>query len=189
MGAAARWPSALAGTFVVTSTGDSADSSTADGVCNDGTGACTLRAAIEQANASAGADAVHFAIASGAQTIAPASELPHVTGTLTIDGTTQPGFTGTPIVEIDGVGAGGAFPTGLDGLTITASNSVVRGLLINRFTREGIMVAANSVPIEGNYIGTDTTGDLDRGTWGAECSWEQQRHRRDDRRGSEHHLG
>ena len=38
-------------TFTVDSTGDGGDSDTADGVCDDGLGNCTLRAAIEQANA------------------------------------------------------------------------------------------------------------------------------------------
>ena len=40
---------AQAATLNVTSTGDSGDSNLGDGVCNDGTGKCTLRAAIEQA--------------------------------------------------------------------------------------------------------------------------------------------
>ena len=41
---------ALASDFVVTSTGDAGDSNLADGFC-DGSGACTLRAAIQQVNA------------------------------------------------------------------------------------------------------------------------------------------
>jgi CSLREA domain-containing protein len=49
-----------AATFTVNSTGDSADSNLGDGVCNDGTGACTLRAAISQANANASADVINF---------------------------------------------------------------------------------------------------------------------------------
>src|SRR3990170_1974359 len=79
-------------TFTVNSTGNSGDSNTADNVCNDGTGACTLRAAIQQANVSAGADAITFSIGSGAQAIAPATVLPTVTQPVVIDGTTQPGF-------------------------------------------------------------------------------------------------
>ncbi|NIR34973.1 MAG: hypothetical protein GWN07_02665, partial [Actinobacteria bacterium] len=41
-------------TYTVDSTADGGDADTADGLCDDGSGACTLRAAIEQANASAG---------------------------------------------------------------------------------------------------------------------------------------
>jgi CSLREA domain-containing protein len=36
--------------FTVNSTGDAADSNPGDGICNDGTSACTLRAAIQEAN-------------------------------------------------------------------------------------------------------------------------------------------
>jgi hypothetical protein len=43
------------GTFTVTTTVDAHDSDLTDGVCNDGTGECTLRAAVEQANYDGGA--------------------------------------------------------------------------------------------------------------------------------------
>lgn len=43
----------MAATFVVNSTGDQADISTGDGVCSTNAGTYTLRAAIQQANASA----------------------------------------------------------------------------------------------------------------------------------------
>jgi len=45
-------------TFTVNSTGDGGDSNTGDGVCDDGSGNCTLRAAIEQASADAGTDTI-----------------------------------------------------------------------------------------------------------------------------------
>jgi CSLREA domain-containing protein len=47
-------------TFTVNTTSDGADSNVNDGVCNDGTGNCTLRAAIQQANATAGTDTITF---------------------------------------------------------------------------------------------------------------------------------
>src|SRR5688500_12135627 len=53
---------AAAAAFTVNSTGDGADSDLADGVCNDGTGQCTLRAAIEQANHSAGDDTINITV-------------------------------------------------------------------------------------------------------------------------------
>ena len=57
-------PTVSAATFFsVNSTGDGADSNLTDGVCNDGTGACTLRAAIQEANSIAGDDTITFAIA------------------------------------------------------------------------------------------------------------------------------
>ena len=88
------------------STGDAPDTTPGDGFCDTGalnaTGdpECTLRAAIEEANASAVIDTITFAIpaadpgyvAVGAYwSIQPASALPATTGTLTIDGYTQSG--------------------------------------------------------------------------------------------------
>jgi CSLREA domain-containing protein len=49
-----------AAAFNVNSTGDGADSDLSDGVCDDGTGRCTLRAAVQQANQLAGADAINI---------------------------------------------------------------------------------------------------------------------------------
>ncbi|MGZ0173121.1 MAG: right-handed parallel beta-helix repeat-containing protein [Planctomycetales bacterium] len=72
-------------TFVVDSPLDTVDA-------NDGQ--TTLREAIEQANANAGADTVTFNIGGGgAQTITLASALPTVGSQITIDGSTQPGIT------------------------------------------------------------------------------------------------
>ncbi len=53
---------AFASTFVVDNLGDTNDANTGDGICDDGSGNCTLRAAISQANASPGADVITFRI-------------------------------------------------------------------------------------------------------------------------------
>ena len=152
-----------ASTFTVDSTGDAADFSTADGVCDTddgvGDGPCTLRAAIEQANVTGGTDTINFSIGTGVQTISPGSALPTITDPVIIDGTTQPDFVSTPIVELDGTSAGA-----VDGLNITAGSSTVRGLVINRFSGDGIELTTNGGnTIEGNYIGTDTSGSVDEG--------------------------
>lgn len=146
-------------TFTVDSTGDDSDFSTADGVCDTddsaGDGPCTLRAAIQQANASSGADAIEFAITGPApHTIQPQSALPVVTEAVTMDGTTEPDFAGAPVIELDGTAAG----TNADGLRFTASNCVLRGLVVNRFDGDGIEISGSSNLIEGNYIGTDVSG-------------------------------
>lgn len=55
--------STVASVFVVNSTGDSHDLHPGDGICDsNGTGQCTLRAAIEEANAHAGDDQINFKI-------------------------------------------------------------------------------------------------------------------------------
>ena len=166
LGAALRGrlvPSAgAASTFVVNSAGDTYDAGTDDGVCDDGTGRCTLRAAITQANATPGADIINFQIGTGPQTITSAAPL-LVTESVTIDATTQPGYAGTPVVVLSGNGLSG------DGLFLTGGASTVRGLIINGFRGAGIALsgaAAGSV-IEGNYIGTDAAGGSVAGNgWG-----------------------
>jgi hypothetical protein len=64
------------------------------------TGPFSLRDAITQANALPGADIINFAIpGAGVQTIAPLTSLPIITQAVTIDGTSQPGFAGTPLIN------------------------------------------------------------------------------------------
>ncbi len=72
-----------AAVFTVNSTGDGADSNTADNLCNDGAGNCTLRAAIQQANATAGADTVGFSVTG---TINLTGALPDIVDDLTVNG-------------------------------------------------------------------------------------------------------
>ena len=121
-------------------------------------------AGLAQAGRPAGIENAVFEIPGPApHTITPATWLPSITNPVVLDGTTQPGFSGTPIIELDGSAT--TYDTGLDaGLVILAGNSTVRGLVINRFAVDGIRLetGSNNV-IEGNYIGTDTSGLLDRG--------------------------
>ena len=151
--------------FVVNSSDD-----VNDGTC-DATH-CSLREAINAANASAGKDAVAFDIpGAGPHTIQPTSALPTITDPVIIDGYTQPGAspnTNGPglgsnavlKIELDGSNAG-AFQ---DGLTIIAGGSTLRGLAINRFDANGILLlTSDNHAIEGNFIGTDVTGTMPRG--------------------------
>ncbi len=75
--------------FTVTTTSDS--------------GAGSLRAAVVSANAVPGPHTIAFNIpGSGPHSIALATDLPTIviSGGLTIDGTTQPGYTNAPLIEI-----------------------------------------------------------------------------------------
>jgi len=131
-----------------------------DGTCD---GTCTLRDAIIASNASTGAtDTIAFNLPDGSLTITPEFALPAITRPVVIDGTTQPGYTGTPIVELSGATVSGG-ATIEHGLVINAGNTTVRGLVINRFSKpgdEGIDIgpASSANSIEGNYIGTDVAG-------------------------------
>ena len=115
-------------------------------------GAGSLRQAILDANAHAGADTIAFAIGSGAKTISPSSHLPGIGDNTILDATTQPGYAGKPLITLNGSNAG---PTS-DGLKITGTGVTIRGFIITNFAVSGIFVfGAGSNTIAGNYIGTD----------------------------------
>jgi hypothetical protein len=141
---------------------------------------CTLRGAIGAANLNPGSTIAFDIPGAGVHTISPGSQLPIVVNAVTIDGTTQPGYSGSPLIEIKG----NNFQAGqaIDGLKIRASNCVVRGLAINEFpsyqdpntlstiggngitsesTQQSPGVGHNT--FEGNDLGTDPTGTLDKG--------------------------
>jgi ELWxxDGT repeat protein len=126
----------------------------------------SLRQALLDANATPGVDVVAFNIpGSGVQTIQPLTRLPIITVPLILDGATQPGFAGTPIIQLDGSQETGGSP---DGLVLFAGNCTVRGFVINRFATEGIIIEQNGGNvIQGNYIGTDATGTQALGNYGA----------------------
>src|SRR5215213_9624570 len=89
-------PAHASTTFTVNLTDDRADANPGDGQCSviDFGAFCTLRAAIQEANDSQGADTINFdvgAAADGLATISPSSRLPDITEQVTIDGYTQPG--------------------------------------------------------------------------------------------------
>src|SRR5947207_1639616 len=119
----------------------------------DDSGAGSLRQAILDANSSTGADLITFAVAG---TISLLSALPTVTDGVDIDATSAPGFSGTPVVAIDGANAG-LFADGL--VFASVSGGAVKGLGIVNFAGNGITLdGASNVTIAGNYIGVQLTG-------------------------------
>ena len=138
-------PLALTGvTFTVTTTSDS--------------GAGSLRQAILDANAALGTDTIAFAIpGAGVHVIAPATALPAVTDSVTIDGYTQPGASPNTdplitnavlLIELQG--------NGTDGLTV-AFDGTIRGLAMHGF-QNAIALTAGDQDIAGNFLGTDAAG-------------------------------
>lgn len=141
----------VGGDLIVNSTGDAGESSPGDGACETGGTIlrgeqeeveCTLRAAIEEANANPGPDSILFDIpGDGTPTIAPGSALPDVTGTVSIDGTSQPGSW----VRIDGVGAGDS-----SGIIIRGSGSKISGLWIVGFAQAALYVTGEGHRVTGS---------------------------------------
>jgi hypothetical protein len=116
----------------------------------------SLRSAIVRANATPGADTIAFAIGTGLQQILITTPLPAVTDPITIDGRTQPGYSGQPLVLVNGFGAGG----GVCGIVVEAggSGSVISGLGINQFNADAIRIRANNCRVRACYIGVLFTG-------------------------------
>jgi parallel beta-helix repeat protein len=159
---------ALPSAYVVTTTADS--------------GPGSLRDAINQVNAdtshtlyaspsNSSVDEIDFAITAGGgynagtgvATIAPQTNaLPAITNAVIIDGWSEPGFFGTPLIELNGAGAGNG-----NGLSVQAPNTTVCGLVINRFSGYGIALdVAPHAWVYGNYIGVDPTGTVGEGNGG-----------------------
>lgn len=125
---------------------------------NHGTG--SLREAITNANATLGADTIVFNIPGpGVKIINLVNALPDITESVVIDGSTQPGYAGSPLVELDGAG----LDNGERGLVILAGGTTVRGLAIGRFGAAGIEARScdNNV-FQGNYVGVDASGSSAR---------------------------
>jgi len=161
---------APAATITVTGTGDTI---AVDGIV-------TLREAITSANQNSsvntdvsnqnpgafGTDTINFNIpGAGVKTISPTAALPIVIGPVTINGYTQGtasvntlanGDNAVILVELNGTGAG----SGSNGLTLGAGSggSTIKGLTINRFTGNGIVVQSSGNAISGNFIGTNPAG-------------------------------
>ncbi len=131
-------------------------------VTNDNShGSGSLRDAILNANGTAGRDTIVFNISgSGVKVIKLAEALPEITDPVVIDGTSQPGYAGSPLIELDG----SLLIPGATGLVIKAGGSTVKGLAIGNFNSgTGLLLSGcNNNVIQGNYIGIDATGTAAR---------------------------
>jgi outer membrane protein OmpA-like peptidoglycan-associated protein len=140
---------AAAATFTVTTTAAS--------------GPGSLREAIIQANASPGPDEIVFNLpnldtgrdaVSGLWVIRPQAPLPAITQPLRLLGNTQPGYSGSPLIEIAGEDAG----TAVDGLTVRdALNVEIRGVALTGFTGSGIRLeGGQGHVVAGCHLGLST---------------------------------
>jgi titin len=123
---------------------------------NDSGSGSLRQAILDSNNDQAGQNTIHFNIAgTGLHTIAPTSPLPVITNPVIIDGTSQPGYAGEPVIVIDGLNAG----SNTVGLWFEGGNNVVNGLVIERFTNSGIFLDTKGFNLViNNYLGIDPTG-------------------------------
>ena len=125
-----------------------------DGVCDS---TCTLRDAILTVNGLPLPVRIEFAIGSGAVVIRPQSALPFLERRgMVVDGSTQPGFSGLPLVMLDGRDAALA-----SGLVATGPDVEFRSLAVGNFPRYGLAAvgeAADGVRFFGNWAGLSADG-------------------------------
>jgi CSLREA domain-containing protein len=115
--------------FTVNNTLDAVDATPGNGICADATGACTLRAAIMEANALAGADTITLPLGTYTLAIPGPGEDAAATGDLDIDST----------VTITGAGASSTIIDGgdLDRVIHSAPNGQVITVRITGVTVQG----------------------------------------------------
>ena len=119
----------------------------------------SFRQAIVTANSNSVPSTIVFQISGTAPfTITPLSALPAITDPVVIDATTQSGYAGKPVIELNGASTSGSTV----GLRFTIGSSTLRGIAINRFPVQAIVLEGPSNIIQGNFIGTDVTGTIQR---------------------------
>lgn len=154
--------------FEVNTNQDTSDANLGDNLCEDSNGNCSLRAAMEEfdsLNLAGRENRVIFNLPSDQLTIQLNSSLPTVNNLqMNINATTQPGYLGAPIVEIDASLVAGSDPI-FD--YSNADSSILQGLSIFGSTHgaSAMISVLNSDDIifKNNYFGLDSLGQ-DGGT-------------------------
>ncbi|MCA9157444.1 MAG: DUF4347 domain-containing protein, partial [Planctomycetales bacterium] len=169
---AMQFGTAIAHTISVNTTSDSSDGDTSsiDALLNNrgADGMISLREAIIAANNTLNGtlpDHIHFnIIGSGSHTIGLLSALPTITGAVIIDGTSQFDYAGSPLIVLNGTSAGGT----TDGIQLSTNSggSTIRGLVIQEFSGQGILIESSNNLIVGNFIGTGADGTTSLGNAG-----------------------
>ena len=145
----------------------------------DSTETTSLRQAILNVDADVSnpnPDTISFAIGTVPATITlTGGLLPAITHPVILDGTTQSGYAGAPVIAINGNGITGA---GIE-LSGNSGGSTIKGLDIVDFVGAGIDVETGSNTVQSNYVGINFAGQR----WTGEPDGHpDQRHRQRDRR-------
>jgi hypothetical protein len=123
---------------------------------NDG-GPGSLRQAILDSNAATGnTNTIAFNIPNpGVHTITPLAALPTITNPVVLDGTTEGTNVPGASIELDGASAGAT----ANGFDVQAGSSTIRGLTINRFAGNGILLdIKGGDTVQACFIGTNVGG-------------------------------
>ncbi|MCX6031797.1 MAG: CSLREA domain-containing protein, partial [Chloroflexi bacterium] len=161
---------AHAATFTVNTTADTTDANPGDGVCADSGGACSLRAAIREANSLTGADTITLPAGTYTLTRAGASENLNATGDLDIRSAITLNGAGASSTIIDAnqldrvfdIEASGATVV-LDGITIT--NGKTPNADIAHCEGGGIYVKETTLTLRNSVVTGNTTGYHTGANW------------------------
>lgn len=158
-------------TFTVNTTSDTEDINLEDNICKDVNGNCSLRAAIQNSNNTVTKDFIDFNIAGqGPHHIYLEDNLPIITTSVDIDGTSQPEYS---LDNLQIVITGENIPlTGHRSVGIflgrSSSNCVIEGLVIGGFGNQnettyqagvGMLIEGSNIIIQNNYIGIAADGE------------------------------
>jgi CSLREA domain-containing protein len=143
---------------------------TDDGACT--VSHCSLREAINAANTAPGFNGVYFDIpGAGVQIIETATGFPEITDPVIIDATTQPGWSGTPLIELRSSWAQHG-----TAISVHGGNSTIEGFSIVNFNI-GVEIKENiGVYVIGNYIGVKPDGVTAEGNHYAVEVWSGENH-------------
>lgn len=138
--------------FTVNSSGDASDANPGNGVCETaiGNGTCTLRAAMQEANARTGAQTIAFdASITAVEPVSPLPALNDASGGTKIQGNPT---------TISGASAG----TGSHGFILDSNNNRLQSLYIAYFDRDGVQVSGdnNVIGVDGNGTGDTSEGNV-----------------------------
>ncbi len=155
-------PSAWAATFTVTSTADAVDLSPGNGICAVSGGACTLRAAIQEANALFGEDAISLPAGTYTFTLSMTGEDSSTSGDLDISESLALTGAGAGTTVIDAAGFDRVFhvtnssDVTLSGITLTGGfDNAAQGA--GGIYNNGGLTITDCV-IENNYYNSTTGG-------------------------------
>lgn len=167
--------------FEINTVGDAPDVLPGDGVCETAEGDCTLRGAIQEANALPGLQEVNAKIqgtprsyneGEAVYVIKPQSPLPEITDTTKLDFSTQPGSKKNTIpapgplndiktIEIDG----SDIPNHANGFVFRADDSELSGAAIYGFI-DAVSLGADRVKVSDVYLGVAADGVTPKGNVG-----------------------
>lgn len=157
--------SVQAATFVVNTTNSDVDATPGDGQCRTAGMLCSLRAAVMEANALAGVDTINFNIAPGgvvriplAVTVGGMTSSLTITDSVTIDGSTQPGFSNQPLIEVNCANA-------FNGFIVNASNVQIRNIAFTGFPQTGLRLVGDQIFLQRVWFGQrlDTLANVSNG--------------------------